>query len=61
LYTVVPAGFISYLPIGLLRHLEPVFLLGAVGVTALLTAGGIALFYTGLRRYASGNRMGLRS
>ncbi len=61
LFTVIPAGFISYLPIGLLRHMDPVFLFGAVGVTALLTVGGIVLFYAGLRRYASGNMMGLRS
>ncbi|MGG1553791.1 ABC transporter permease [Paenibacillus ferrarius] len=60
LFTVIPAGFISYLPIGLLRSLDTKFILGAVGIVVLLTAVGIGLFYTGLRRYASGNMMGLR-
>ncbi|MGG1516672.1 ABC-2 family transporter protein [Paenibacillus oryzisoli] len=60
LFTVIPAGFISYLPIGLLRSLDTKFILGAIGVVVFLSAVGIGLFYTGLRRYASGNMMGLR-
>lgn len=60
LFTVVPAGFISYLPIGLLRQADIPFISGAIFVTVLLCLGGIYLFYTGLRRYASGNMMGLR-
>jgi ABC-2 type transport system permease protein len=60
LFTVVPAGFISYLPIGLLRDSDPLFMLGAVGVAGFLTAVGVWLFYAGLKRYASGNMMGLR-
>ncbi|MCC2685018.1 MAG: hypothetical protein K0R75_1917 [Paenibacillaceae bacterium] len=60
LFTVVPAGFISYLPIGLLRDADPLFMLGVVGVVGVLTVGGIWLFYTGLKRYTSGNMMGLR-
>ncbi|WP_072336878.1 MULTISPECIES: ABC transporter permease [unclassified Paenibacillus] len=61
LFTVVPAGFISYLPIGLLRSVELPFLLGALGVTALLSVGGTWFFYRGLRRYTSGNMMTMRS
>ncbi|NOV03065.1 ABC transporter permease [Paenibacillus planticolens] len=60
LFTVLPAGFISYLPIGLLREADVPFILGAIGVTLLLCVGGIGVFYGGLRRYASGNMMGLR-
>ncbi|WP_254776791.1 ABC-2 family transporter protein [Paenibacillus sp. yr247] len=60
LFTVLPAGFISYLPIGLLRHADIPFITGAIAVTVLLCLGGITLFYRGLRRYASGNMMGLR-
>ncbi|UQZ86539.1 hypothetical protein SK3146_05832 [Paenibacillus konkukensis] len=60
LFTVIPAGFISYLPIGLLRSVEPLFLAEAAGIALLLTAGGSAFFYIGLRRYSSGNMMGLR-
>lgn len=60
LFTVIPAGFISYLPIGLLRQTDVRFLLGVVAMAGALTAGGTWLFYRGLRRYASGNMMGLR-
>lgn len=60
LFTVLPAGFISYLPIGLLRSIEPLFLGEALGMAALLTAGGTLFFYKGLKKYSSGNQMGLR-
>jgi ABC-2 type transport system permease protein len=60
LFTIVPAGFISYLPIGLLREADPLFMIGVVGVAGVLSAGGIWLFHAGLKRYTSGNMMGLR-
>lgn len=61
LFTVIPAGFISYLPVGLLREVKWTFLAGAVGMALLLTALGILLFYRGLRRYSSGNMISMRS
>lgn len=61
LFTVIPAGFISYLPIGLLREVKWTFLAGAAGMAAMLTAAGIWFFYRGLRRYASGNMISMRS
>jgi len=60
LFTVIPAGFVSYLPIGLLRSVEPVFLMQAIGMALLLTVGGTLFFYYGLKRYSSGNAMGMR-
>jgi ABC-2 type transport system permease protein len=60
LFTIIPAGFISYLPIGLLRSLEPVFVWQVAGVALLLMVGGTAFFYYGLKRYSSGNAMGMR-
>lgn len=61
LFTAIPAGFISYLPIGLLREVQWPFLAGACGMAVLLATAGIWLFYRGLRKYASGNMMSLRS
>lgn len=61
LFTVIPAGFISYLPIGLLRSVEPLFLAEALGVAVMLTVGGTAFFYYGLKRYSSGNAIGIRN
>ncbi|CAG7647565.1 ABC transporter permease [Paenibacillus allorhizosphaerae] len=60
LFTVLPAGFVSYLPIGLLRETDVAFLLAALGMTLLLTAGGLWFFHRGLRRYSSGNMTVLR-
>jgi ABC-2 type transport system permease protein len=61
LFTVVPAGFISYLPIGLLRSVQLPFLLTALGVALGLSVGATGFFYWGLKRYTSGNMMSIRS
>ncbi|MFK7696135.1 ABC transporter permease [Paenibacillus sp. HJGM_3] len=60
LFTLIPAGFISYMPIGLLRDVQGPYLAGVFAVVAAFAAGGIALFYRGLRRYSSGNQMTIR-
>jgi len=60
LFTVIPAGFISYLPIGLLREIQLSYLLAAIGAALALTAGGCCFFYRGLRRYSSGSMMAMR-
>jgi ABC-2 type transport system permease protein len=55
LFTVIPAGFVSYLPVATLKSMSmrDLFLAvsGAVGLL-VLSAG---IFYNGLRRYESGN------
>ncbi len=61
LFTLIPAGFISYMPIGLFRSISDRFLLQAIGVSLGLALFGIWFFYRGLRRYSSGNRIGMRS
>lgn len=60
LYTLIPAGFCSYIPVEALKNhsIEYVFLsfIGAL----LILAAGAAVFYLGLRRYESGNLMEMR-
>lgn len=60
LYTLIPAGFISYLPIQALRELSladaALALAGALGALAI----GVGVFSYGLRRYESGNLMEMR-
>ncbi len=60
LYTLIPAGFISYLPIEALRQLS----LGNAALSVLGSACvlsiGVVFFYRGLRRYESGNLMEMR-
>ena len=60
LFTALPAGIISWLPVGLIRQWD-------WSAAALLLASGGAmialatwLFYTGLRRYESGNLLAMR-
>ncbi len=60
LFTVIPAGFVSYLPIEALRGLS-------LGHAVLTVAGAFAMlllgtftFYRGLRRYESGNLTEMR-
>ncbi|MBW4612063.1 MAG: ABC-2 family transporter protein [Desmonostoc vinosum HA7617-LM4] len=60
LYTLIPAGFVSYLPIEALRSLSLIHALSAIaGSTAVLLVS-VAVFYHGLRRYSSGNLMQMR-
>jgi ABC-2 type transport system permease protein len=60
LFTLIPAGFVSYLPIQALRDLSlRDAALALAGALAVLAAGS-AVFYLGLRRYESGNLMEMR-
>jgi ABC-2 type transport system permease protein len=59
LFTVVPAGFVGYLPAALVRH-------ASLADAALLAAGSlgyvwlaIRVFRSGLARYSSGSRFGV--
>jgi len=60
LYTLVPAAFVTYLPIVALRDLSLVdAALTVAGSFAFLLLSA-AVFYTGLRRYESGNLLAMR-
>lgn len=61
LFTVIPAGFVSHLPAELIRSWSPTVLLYSVGGTVLLVVLALFMFHRGLRRYASGNRFGVRA
>ena len=59
-YTILPSGFIAYVPLSVYRSLDwplvPLLFL----VAAAYACGSYALFRAGLRRYESGNQMGTR-
>lgn len=61
LFTVVPAGFIGYLPVELVRSFTWTGLAAAVGGAVLYASLALAVFSRGLRRYESGNRFGVRA
>jgi ABC-2 type transport system permease protein len=61
LFTALPAGFIGYLPVELLRRFSP----ETLAVTSAATLGyallARAVFRAGLARYESGNRISIRA
>ena len=60
LFTVLPAGFIGYLPVELLRDFHWTGLLAAVSGAVVYAGLAVAVFSAGLRRYESGSRFGVR-
>jgi ABC-2 type transport system permease protein len=61
LFTVIPAGFISFIPLQLLHQFTLPLLGGMIGFTVLIVLLAVAIFERGLRRYESGNLMGMQS
>lgn len=60
LFTLIPAGFISYVPVQLLRSFSWSSFAGLLAFTAGFVAIAVAVFYRGLRRYESGNLVMIR-
>ncbi len=61
LFTVVPAGFISFIPLQLLHQFTLPLLGAMVGFTALIVFVAVCIFSVGLRRYESGNLLGMQN
>ena len=57
LYTALPAAFVGFLPVEILRSFSAVELGGAVLAAAVFPAVAALVFRRGLKRYASGNLM----
>lgn len=60
LFTVIPAGFISHLPVEVVREFSWTTLAIALAGTAVYVVLALVAFRRGLRRYESGNRFGVR-
>jgi ABC-2 type transport system permease protein len=61
LFTALPAGFIGYLPVELLRDFSIETLAGTSAATLGYALLARAVFHAGLARYESGNRIALRA
>jgi ABC-2 type transport system permease protein len=61
LFTVVPAGFISFVPLQLLQRFSWPLLAGMTGFTLLFVAVAVGMFQLGLKRYESGNLLGMQN
>jgi ABC-2 type transport system permease protein len=59
LFTALPAGVVSYLPVGLVREPSWAAAACALGAAAAWSWLAVRVFGAGLRRYSSGSRFGL--
>ena len=60
MFTLIPAGVISYLPVELARQFSWLQLFLLVGSSLGFLALAFFVFYSGLKKYESGNRFGTR-
>ena len=61
LFTIIPAGFISFLPVELVRDFSWTVLAFALAGPVIYCTLAVFVFRAGLRRYESGNRFGVRA
>ena len=57
LYTFIPVGFVTFLPVELLLNFDLKLMLILVAVSILFITLATFMFYRGLRRYSSSNLM----
>lgn len=57
LYTIVPVGFSTFIPVNVLLHFDPLMMLIEFLVCGLLMLIAILVFNKGLKRYSSSNLM----
>lgn len=60
LFSIIPAGFVTYLPIEALRSLSWTHAVWTIVGSLTVLGVGVGVFYHGLRRYESGNLMEMR-
>lgn len=60
MFTLLPAGVITFLPVELIRSFTWVKFVGLIAATATFCFLACYMFYSGLKRYESGNKFGSR-
>jgi len=58
--TIIPAGFISGVPVELLKEFNIQWFIILAGFTVLISTLAIIIFYAGLKKYESGNQLYVR-
>jgi ABC-2 type transport system permease protein len=61
LFTIIPAGFISFVPMQLLQHFSWALFAGIISFTLLFVSIAVCIFQLGFRRYESGNLLGMQN
>lgn len=60
MFTLIPAGIISYLPVELVREVSLIHLFYLLMSSLIFFVLAFFVFYAGLKRYESGNKFGTR-
>lgn len=60
LFTIIPVGFVNYIPIQILTNFRLDFFFLVIGILILFLMLAFLIFYRGLRRYSSSNLMNAR-
>lgn len=61
LFTIIPAGFFSFIPLQLLHQFSLLLFVLMLGFTLLIVLVAAGLFHLGLKRYESGNLLGMQN
>jgi ABC-2 type transport system permease protein len=61
MYSIIPSGLAVHLPLRLVTHFSPWLFAAALGGAVLYLLLAAALFYRGLKKYESGNAIGMKS
>ncbi|MEQ1875357.1 MAG: ABC-2 family transporter protein [Bdellovibrionia bacterium] len=61
LFTIVPAGYIGFLPVEILREFSWIKFAAILGAAVFYACFAVMVFNRGLKRYESGNRFGVRA
>jgi ABC-2 type transport system permease protein len=61
LFTVLPAGFVSFIPLQLLHRFTWPLVGAMVGGTVVIVAIAVGMFELGVKRYESGNLLGMQT
>ena len=57
LFTILPIGFVNYIPVRILSSFDINLFIITIGITALFIVIAFVIFYKGLKRYSSSNLM----
>ena len=57
LFTIIPVGFTTYIPVEVLINFNAISLLKVLGIAFVTVCLAFFIFYKGLRRYSSSNLM----
>lgn len=60
MYTIIPVGFVNYIPVNTIINFNITNLLIVLGFTVLIVILAFFIFYKGLKRYSSSNLMSSR-